>query len=104
MSPSGTKASWRTAQIVVWVIAIALMPVFPDQPIFGILAFVAVFLFPFHIGFTMNHLPTRLDVEPDEPIQLRLRSYESDKTVHVAPGPTDAPDRKDEGSLREPSS
>lgn len=94
------NAPWRAAQIVVWLLTIALMFVFPDPPIVIVLALVATVLFPFHLGITLNHLPTKIWVEsPDEPAQLRLRPYEADP-IPPGSGPVTRAGKKDEGDPR----
>ncbi len=102
------RITWRKAQTVIWLAALALMPFFTEPPIFPILAFVAIFLFPFNLGAFWSHsyLPASDEPPPSgDPVQLRLRPYESDQSDHAASGsPTPVDEKREEGPLREPLS
>ena len=102
------RVPWRKAQIVIWSAALALMPFFSEPPIFPILAFVAIFLFPFNLRIFWSHsyLPASDEPQPSsDPVQLRLRPYESNQREQATSG-SSAPVREEEqeGSLREPLS
>lgn len=102
------RISWRKAQIAIWLAALALMPFFSEPPIFPILAFVAIFLFPFNLRAFWSHsyLPASDEPQPSgDPVQLRLRPYESSQREHDTSGsPAPLHGEEKEGSRREPLS
>ena len=100
------RIRWRNAQIVIWLAVLALMPFFSEPPVFPILAFVAIFLFPFNVRAFWSHsyLPASDQPPPSgDPVQLRLRPYESDQSAQDASNsPTPVHEEKEDGSPRVP--